>query len=176
MIDLRYPDFIFTKLRNRNREKVKTPCIYAWIRDEIVLYLGMSMKGTERPFSSHHIIDTIEKFQKEKDVIFIWKLDGGITKKEVLFLEQQLLEVIKPKYNRTANGVLTKVKDINYKLFIRYKLRLKDCNFRLFSNGNEQYYNVVDCDYCNRGCFELDCGKFCSFVCFKLYNLRGKKE
>lgn len=175
MIDLRYPNFIFTKLRNKNREIVKTPCIYAWVRNDIMLYLGMSMKGTQRPFSSHHVIDIVERFQKEKDLIYVWRLHESITKEELLFLERQLLEVIKPKYNRISNGMLIKISEINYKPYTRNILRSNSNDFRLFSNGSEQYYNVVNCDYCDKGCFELDYGNFCSIVCFKLYKLRGKK-
>ena len=73
--------------------RMRTPIIYAWVRDGEVLYIGMSIRGLERPFSRlhHRLID-----MEVSDFLFVWQCSSV---KDLEALEKKLIAELKPKFN-----------------------------------------------------------------------------
>ena len=81
---------------------INTTILYAWVRGEEYLYVGMSSNGIGR-LGNHHIVGKVEPFTPE-DRILIWIADRGIN---IMKFEQELIEEKKPRYNPiTKHGVL----------------------------------------------------------------------
>jgi hypothetical protein len=83
------------------RARGHRPILYAWLRDDVVLYIGCSSKGIERPLGVGH-----EKLREMQpgDQVLIWPAqDSGPH-----LYQQQELELIcrhRPPYNKPNGGV-----------------------------------------------------------------------
>lgn len=70
------------------------PCVYAWVRNNEVLYIGASKKGICRPLN-HNIVKL-----KIDDQLLVWVFK---TEKDAFDSETKLIKEIKPKYNIKSN-------------------------------------------------------------------------
>jgi len=66
--------------------------VYGWRRDDKYLYIGMSNKGSSRPFTNHHVIGKKDKWL-DRDIIAIWYTLNPWG------LEKLLIEKYNPVYN-----------------------------------------------------------------------------
>lgn len=71
-----------------------THCVYMFVKDETVLYVGSSGNGLCRPFDSQH---NARAARKESTDIHIWKCGS---KGEAMKTEAHLIKKLRPKYNR----------------------------------------------------------------------------
>ena len=80
-------------------EKLLSPCVYGWQRGNEWLYIGFSAHGLSRVInSSHHIFKTYTMWNT--DIIYLWQPEGK-TITEMKALEQTLILLLEPKFNRT---------------------------------------------------------------------------
>lgn len=75
----------------------KTPCIYAWKREDTWLYIGASKCGFSRVFNNkHHIFNKLGV--RDTDKILIWFFNN-LTVQELFNFEALLISEYKPLYN-----------------------------------------------------------------------------
>lgn len=74
-----------------------SPVVYAWMRGDACLYVGMSTRGLMRVFAiNHHVITGLEP----TDTVFIWHLEDA---QSAARLEQALIDRLRPSLNRAGN-------------------------------------------------------------------------
>jgi len=69
------------------------PCVYLWLRNQEVFYIGMSKGGAARPFSPRHKTLKIES----DDEVWIWPLTSIEQAEET---ERVLIEAFSPVFNK----------------------------------------------------------------------------
>lgn len=72
--------------------RLKQPVVYAWVRDEAVLYVGMSRLGLARAIGTHHVLSIFQ----ETDQLLLWHF---ATWEEAAKAERDLILTVKPVYN-----------------------------------------------------------------------------
>jgi len=77
--------------------KLRFPCVYAFIRDGEIVYVGSSINGFARVMQSHH---PMLESALEEDKIAFWVTGGEIEARE---LEHEIIKMVKPKFN--GNGI-----------------------------------------------------------------------
>jgi hypothetical protein len=74
--------------------KSRQPCVYVWVRDDDVLYVGKGSVGIVRPLSSnHHQLQ--DGSLLPTDDLFIYPCTSGTEAR----IEQRLITELKPRYN-----------------------------------------------------------------------------
>lgn len=80
-------------------EVAHKPCVYAWVREGQILYIGMSSYGYSRPLNPNH--EKIKKYTLgEHDQIYFWAYDSPT---EAYENEQRAIKHFKPELNYTVN-------------------------------------------------------------------------
>jgi hypothetical protein len=72
--------------------RLRTPIVYAWIRNGTVLYIGMSRRGLSRAIGQHEVLTIFQ----ETDQLLVWSCasdDDAIAKERAMIL------AVKPVYN-----------------------------------------------------------------------------
>lgn len=67
------------------------PCVYAWVRNGVYLYVGSTLRGLSARLQSHHAVKMITG-----DQLFVWET----TEAEINALEQEMITELKPVLNR----------------------------------------------------------------------------
>ena len=100
------------QLKGTEIGRLLSPCVYGWQRGNEWLYIGFSEHGLARVFTSnHHVFNTYKMW--ETDVIYLWQPEGK-TIEQLKSLEQTLIIVLEPRYNKTMT------KQINMKKHDRF--------------------------------------------------------
>jgi len=86
--------------------RLRFPCVYAFIRDGEIVYVGSSINGFARVIASHH---PMVLKSEDSDQIAFWMVDSEAEARE---MELKIIRELKPKFNCDANGAL-KVKGFN---------------------------------------------------------------
>lgn len=78
--------------------RLRSPCVYAWIRGDVVLYIGSSANGAGRGLSAlHHVVGIAEPIRPEDEM----RIFRCATETEARTLERHLIRQIEPKLNQT---------------------------------------------------------------------------
>lgn len=86
-VELEYHDF----------ERWRGRIVYVWTRAEEVLYVGMSIRGLERPLAASH--ERLRDFAPG-DRLTVWRTDSPAT------LEAALIQQLRPRLNVTSRQCL----------------------------------------------------------------------
>lgn len=74
-------------------ERWRGPIVYVWSRGPEVLYVGMSIRGLERPLSASH--EKLRGFAAG-DTLTVWRTDDPVS------LETTLIERLRPPHNTSS--------------------------------------------------------------------------
>ena len=77
----------------KDLERWRGPIVYVWSRGPEVLYVGMSIRGLERPLSASH--EKLRGFAAG-DTLTVWRTDDPVS------LETTLIERLRPPHNTSS--------------------------------------------------------------------------
>ena len=83
---------------------LQKPCVYLWLRNNEVLYVGMSKGGAERPFSPRHKTLKIEP----DDEVWVWPVQSIEEAEET---EKALISAFSPALNKRRTYARHLLKD-----------------------------------------------------------------
>jgi hypothetical protein len=98
------------------------PRVYAWQRNGVYLYIGMSLKGIAR-IGKHGIIGKVEPLL-ETDYFDFWFCE---TRDEAEQLERGLIKLNKPKYNKMFNPDFENYQTVNHRFGGGKRRHCKGC-------------------------------------------------
>ncbi len=103
---MRNPDL---KISGKRFNLMKLPCVYAWLRGDEWMYVGVSTRGISRPLAyGHHAMSDF----LDEDVLLIWRFRK---EKSALDFEQELIKEKQPAKNVAGiEGDLAKARKSNY--------------------------------------------------------------
>ena len=81
-------------------KKLRFPCVYAFIRHGLIVYVGSSINGFGRILASHHPMVTRAA---DTDEIVFWTCSSEVDARE---LEIQMIRMLRPQFNLSVVGKL----------------------------------------------------------------------